>query len=92
MMKRLFLLMILGVTSVLCLNAQTKSLHHCNRNSLIYAVVCSFISTCRPSLMRTGRTGCCSRAFQPCQDGLQTMGKSGKISQHDLRMSDNETS
>ena len=27
MMKRLFLLMILGVTSVLCLNAQTKSLH-----------------------------------------------------------------
>ena len=26
-MKRLFLLMILGVTSVLCLNAQTKSLH-----------------------------------------------------------------
>ena len=27
MMKRLFLLMILSVTSVLCLNAQTKSLH-----------------------------------------------------------------
>lgn len=27
MMKRLFLQMILGITSVLCLNAQTKSLH-----------------------------------------------------------------
>ena len=64
MMKRLFLLMILGVTSVLCLNAQTKSLHQLQQE---------FVD------LRCGMF-------------MQTMGKSGKISQHDLRMSDNETS
>ena len=55
MMKRLFLLMILGVTSVLCLNAQTKSLHQLQQEFV--DLRCGmFISTCRPSLMRTGRT------------------------------------
>ena len=84
MMKRLFLLMILGVTSVLCLNAQTKSLHQLQQE---------FVDLrCGMFIHFNMPTGCCSRAFQPCQDGLQTMGKSGKISQHDLRMSDNETS
>ena len=37
MMKRLFLLMILGVTSVLCLNAQTKSLHQLHVHSFQHA-------------------------------------------------------
>lgn len=92
MMKRLFLLMILGVTSVLCLNAQTKSLHQLQQEFV--DLRCGmFIHFNMPTfLMRTGRTRMLLPSFQPCQDGLQTMGKSGKISQHDLRMSDNETS
>lgn len=92
MMKRLFLLMILGVTSVLCLNAQTKSLHQLQQEFV--DLRCGmFIHFNMPTFFRgLAGPGCCSRAFQPCQDGLQTMGKSGKISQHDLRMSDNETS
>ena len=64
MMKRLFLQMILGITSVLCLNAQTKSLHQLQQE---------FVD------LRCGMF-------------IHFMGKSGKISQHDLRMSDNETS
>lgn len=92
MMKRLFLLMILGVTSVLCLNAQTKSLHQLQQEFVdlrcgmfIHFNMPTFFNEDWPTRMLLP-------SFQPCQDGLQTMGKSGKISQHDLRMSDNETS
>lgn len=56
MMKRLFLLMILGVTSVLCLNAQTKSLHQLQQEFV--DLRCGmFIHFNMPTfLMRTGRT------------------------------------
>ena len=56
MMKRLFLQMILGITSVLCLNAQTKSLHQLQQEFV--DLRCGmFIHFNMPTFfMRTGRT------------------------------------
>ena len=56
MMKRLFLLMILGITSVLCLNAQTKSLHQLQQEFVDLRCGMFIHFNMPTSLMRTGRT------------------------------------
>ena len=87
-MKRLFLLMILGITSVLCLNAQTKSLHQLQQEFV--DLRCGmFIHFNMPTFFNEDwpDPDAAPELFNPVR-----MDKSGKISQHDLRMSDNETS